>query len=186
MYIPVTNDGQPFYSQGFVVRLYKSDGSNWVANFQLGLGGHSGVYELQEKSKFVIFAGGNCYIMTPDSTKPLDRFGVAFQQVFISNQKELIVIDLTDITVIEPNGQHWDSERISWDGFKDLKLSESTISGLSFDPMDRKNEWIPFTFNIQTREITGGSYRRYEFTPIGKNVERVKRKDETPWWKFWN
>ena len=36
MYVPVSEDGEPFYSEGFVVRFYKSDGSEWVANFKPG------------------------------------------------------------------------------------------------------------------------------------------------------
>lgn len=190
MYIPVTDDGLPFHSEGFVVRFFKSDKSVWVANFQPGLGGHSGVYELQELNKFAVFARGTCYMMTTDNTRPLETFGGSFQQVLIGDQKQLIAIDQTDITIIEPTGHHWNSERISWDSFKDIKLTGGIVSGLSFDPMDRENEWIPFTFNIATKEITGGSFGRYEFIPVGPNVQKVERRDKKekskPWWKFWN
>ena len=30
MYVPVTGNGEPFYSEGVAVRFYKTDGSNWV------------------------------------------------------------------------------------------------------------------------------------------------------------
>ena len=36
MYIPVTENDEAFYSEGFPVRFYKSDGTNWVANFKPG------------------------------------------------------------------------------------------------------------------------------------------------------
>jgi hypothetical protein len=187
MYVPVTTDGQPFYSEGFVVRFFKSDGSDWVANFQPGFGGHSGVYDLAEPNKFAVFAKGTCYIMTTEDSKPLETLGGSFQQVLINKTRQLILIDVTDISVIEPTGQHWNSERISWDGFKDIKLIENVISGLSFDPMDRENEWISFTFDILTKEINGGSFRRYKFSPVGPNVKKIERKDkeDKPWWKFW-
>jgi hypothetical protein len=188
MYVPVSDDGRQFYSQGFVVRFFKSDGSDWVANFELGLGGLSGVYELSDKpDTFVVFANGTCYFMTPDNTKPIKTINSGFQQLLFSDRHQLILLDSIDVTVIETDGQHWNSERISFDGFKDIKLDGNILSGLSFDPMDRNNEWIKFTFNITTKEITGGSYRRYEFTPVGENVSSMKLKNEIdkPWWKIW-
>jgi hypothetical protein len=45
IYISISQDGIPFYSEGFVVRFYKSDGTNWVANFKPGWTNSSGVYE---------------------------------------------------------------------------------------------------------------------------------------------
>jgi hypothetical protein len=158
MYIPVPKDGEPFYSQGFVVRFYKSDGSEWIANFAGGLDGVSDVYQLQEENKFAVFANGKCYIMSSEHTKPLDCFGIQFDTVFISNHHQLLAVDLTSLTVIEPNGEHWDSDRISWDGFKDLTLCEDILSGFSYDPMNAKKPWVPFTFNLKTRLVTGGSY----------------------------
>lgn len=177
MYVPVSNDDKEFYSQGFVVRFFKSDGSDWVANFELGLGGLSGVYDLPDKpNTFVVFANGTCYFMTPENTKPIKTIKGGFQQLFFSDSHQIILLDFIDVTIIETDGQHWNSERISWDGFKDIKLIGDNLSGLSYDPMDKSNEWIVFVFNIKTKQITGGSYRRYEFTPVSENVESIKRK----------
>lgn len=187
MYIPVSVSRKEFYSQGFVVRFFKSDGSDWVANFELGLGGLSGVYELPDKPDvLVVFADGTCYFMTPDSTRPIETINGGFQQLIISDKAQLVLIDYTDFTVIQPDGEHWSSERISFDGFKDVKLIGNLVSGLAFDPMDRNNEWTEFTLNIETKEITGGSYRRYDFTPINDNIESVKPKSKTKrsWWKI--
>ena len=190
MYVPVSDNGRQFYSQGFVVRFFKSDGNDWVANFELGLGGLSGVYDLPDKQDTVaVFANGTCYFMTPDNTTPIKTINGGFQQLLISDKQQLVLLDFIDVTVIEPDGQHWNSERISWDGFKDIKLVGDIISGLSYDPMDRNKEWIEFAFNLTTKEITDGSYRRYEFTPVGENVSSVNRKPVTKidkqWWKFW-
>jgi hypothetical protein len=168
MYVPVSHNGELFSYEGYVVRFYRSDGSEWVANFKGGLDGLTGVYELQDKNKFAVFASGECYIMNPDSTKPLDIFGVQFQEVHVTQQHQILAIDLTSITIIEPTGEHWFSERISWDGFKDLNFNEDFVTGLSYDPMNQINPWVAFTLNFKTKEITGGSYRRYEFKPKSK------------------
>lgn len=36
MYVPVTANGELFYSEGFPIRFYKPDHTEWVANFQPG------------------------------------------------------------------------------------------------------------------------------------------------------
>jgi hypothetical protein len=37
MYVPVTENGKPYYSEGFPVRFFKKDGSEWGANFEPGM-----------------------------------------------------------------------------------------------------------------------------------------------------
>ena len=36
MYIPISETGEPFYSEGVAVRFYKKDGTAWVGNFATG------------------------------------------------------------------------------------------------------------------------------------------------------
>ena len=174
MYIPVSADGKPFYSQGFVVKFIKSDGSEWVANFKPGIGQYSGVHPLNDT--YAIFSSGTCYIMNPDITKPINIFDSDYYQVINSSKHQIIAIDTVYVTIIEPDGQRWQSERISWDGFKEIKLKDYILSGLSYDPTNNENEWVPFSLNIKTKEIYGGSYRQYEF------IQGIREK---PWWKFW-
>lgn len=187
MYVPVTGDDEPYYSQGFTVRFYKDDKSDWVANFKPGWTGLNAVYELDNQQNVLVIAGGTCYIMNPNDSKPIEVFGVGYETVIKTLDGRLILQDLTYITVIEPNGEYWNTERISWDGLKDLKLEGNLITGLSFDPMDDKEEWVKFVLDLETRKVTGGSYRQYEFKPVGQNVESVHRKQglKKPWWKIW-
>ena len=49
MYVPVTDTDEPFYSQGYPVRFYKSDGTTWVANFKPGWTGLNAVYDFNEQ-----------------------------------------------------------------------------------------------------------------------------------------
>lgn len=187
MYVPVTGDDEPYYSQGFTVRFYKDDKSDWVANFKPGWTGLNAVYELDNQQNVLVIAGGTCYIMNPNDSKPTEVFGVGYETVIKTLDGRLILQDLTYITVVEPNGEHWNTERISWDGLKDLKLEGNLITGLSFDPMYDKEEWVKFVVDLEKRKVTGGSYRQYEFKPVGQNVESVHRKQglKKPWWKIW-
>ena len=112
---------------------------------------------------------------------------VRYETVIKTDDGRLILQDVTDITIIESNGEHWDTERISWDGLKDLKFEDNLVIGLSFDPMYDKEEWIKFVVDLETRKVTGGSYRQYEFKTVGQNIESAHRKQELKktWWKIW-
>jgi hypothetical protein len=183
MYIPVTSNGEPFYSEGFAVRFYKKDGTEWVANFKPGWTGLNAIYEFEGQLSILVIAGGTCYLMNPDEQTPKSTFGDWYETVIKTLDGKLILQGLTDLTIIEPNGEHWNTERISWDGIKDLKLEGNLVSGLSFDPLNDKDKWVEFVVDLEKRNIKGGSYRQYEFEPVGPNVESVHRKKK--WWKIW-
>ena len=172
MYIPVTENEEAFYSEGFAVRFYKLDGTNWVANFKPGWTDLKIIYELKDTSNLLIIACGTCYLMNPEETKPISVFGVGYSTVFKTEDGRLVLQDQTDLTIVETNGNHWDTERISWDGLKDLKLENNIVTGLAYDPMNDADEWVNFTFDINVKTLTGGSYKIYE--TINK-----------PWWKVW-
>lgn len=172
MYIPISQDDIPFYSEGFVVRFYKSDGTTWVANFKSGLTNFSAVYDFPEFKRTVIFAFGQCYIMADDEQKPVKAFGVGFTNIFQANNNLLIGVDQTDFTVVEVSSDTvWHSERTSWDGFKDISFSGDYVTGLAYEPTGDGGEWRPFSFNYRTKEILGGAYHQQD---SGK-----------PWWKIW-
>lgn len=180
MYVPVAQVEQPFinpHSEGFVVRFFDSLSESWVANFNVGDTTFNAVFDFPQTDLCIVIAGGNGYVMKPNQTKPISTFGGAIKSAILTNQQEVIGADDTDLTIIDSNGQLWISERISWDGIKDLRIDRRVITGSSYDPMEDNNEWIDFTLNLDTKQLTGGSYRRYynaDGTPIKKE----------PWWRF--
>ncbi|WP_344973338.1 hypothetical protein [Compostibacter hankyongensis] len=171
MHISITDNEQPFYSEGFPVRLYKTDGTNWVANFKPGWTDLRKVIELENTQNLLVISGGTCYLMNPNHTQPILAFGTDYNNIFEASNNRLVLQDLTGLTIIEPDGAHWDTERISWDGLKDLKVESNIVSGLAFDPIHDDDEWAPFSYNLDTRTWTGGSYNNYAHTK--------------PWWKLW-
>lgn len=171
MYVPVTDNGEPFYSEGFTVRLYTADGTEWVANFQPGWTDLKEIIEFEKTQNLLVVACGTCYLMNPDDTKPLVVFGVGYSDIFKASNDRLVMQDQTHLTIIEPDGSHWHTERISWDGFKEIKIENSIITGLSYDPMHDADEWVHFSYDIDTKVLIGGSYHRYD--------------NKKPWWKLW-
>ncbi|GAB3634729.1 hypothetical protein GCM10027422_03190 [Hymenobacter arcticus] len=176
MYIPVTESGEEFYSQGFAVRFYKADGTNWVANFQPGWTSFSDIQKLENSANVVVVAGGTCYLMNPEETRPITVFRGDVAGIFRLADGRFVLQNSIDLTIVEPNGAYWHSARISWDSLKDLTLSGTMLAGFSFDPINEE-QLVAFTYNIDTKELTGGSYHLYE---MGQSVEKPKS-----WWKFW-
>jgi hypothetical protein len=160
MYIPVSEDDEQFYSEGFVVRFYKSDGSDWVANFKTGWSNLNFVFDYPEIDRIIVIAKGQGYIMDPNQEKPIETFGLGIKSALVTKENEIVLVDDISIEIMTEKGIVWQSERISWDGIKDTELNGNILSGLSYDPTNSFNEWIPFTVDLTTKEIIGGSYRQ--------------------------
>lgn len=171
MYIPVTESGEPYYSEGFPVRFYKSDGTEWVANFQPGWTDFKEIVQLEETTNLLVIALGTCYLMNVDETKPIKVFGIGFSKVLRTEKSQYILQDQTDLTIVEPNGEHWNSERISWDGIKEIEYENGIVKGLSYDPMYDADEWVEFSYDLENKTLTGGSYHIWD--------------NKKPWWKIW-
>lgn len=171
MYVPITKDGRPFYSEGVAVRFYRSDGSDWTANFKPGGTNFTRVIELESTSNLIVIASGAGYIIDPNDTTPVSVLGAGYCDVFRANNNRVVLHDHTDLTIIEPDGSYWRTERISWDGLADIRIEGSVVSGLAYYPTHESEEWVEFTVDLDTRTLTGGSWLR---TDSGK-----------PWWKIW-
>jgi hypothetical protein len=171
MYVSVTDNNQPYFSQGFAVRFNKHDGSTWVANFKPGWTAFNEVIELAEPNILVI-AGGTSYLMDPDKEYPIDVFGVGYKKVFHASDGRIVLPDESNITVVEDNGAHWCSEMISYGGLEEINLEDNIISGLFYYPTAEKEEWLPFTYNIDSKTLVS-NYSGDDIKPLKK------------WWKFW-
>lgn len=187
IYIPVSDNDEPFYTEGFPVRFYKSDGTNWVANFRPGWTGLNKVFDFREHNKTIVIAGGLGYLMTVENEKPLSTFGITINEIFQTENGSLVCVDEISIFILDNStGEFWRSERISWDGFQSLELNEGIISGQSYDPTNSKKTWADFSLNIKTKELTGGSYR--ESIKNNPDIPKVILENENeikPWWKVW-
>ena len=190
MYIPISESGEQFASEGFVVRFFKDDGTEWVANFATGWGIDK-VFEYPEENIIVVFASGIGYVMNPNKEKPLKIIGSMNKKVFQNNSEELICIDDIGIQIFNPKtAEIWTSERISWDGFKELIFENGIIKGQSYDPTNSIQEWSEFSFNVKSKEIKGGSFRemlnRNPHLEMKNRIEvQTKTSDKQPWWKVW-
>jgi hypothetical protein len=187
MYIPVTINDEPFYSEGFVVKFFKSNDEEWVANFQPGWTNYDKIFDFPEHNVVVVIAGGQGYIMNPDEQKPKMTFGITITDVIQHENGSLICSDDINILIMDnKTGEFWQSDRISWDGIRNLKISNNILHGQAYDPTNAEIPWSEFTLNLETKQIIGGTFREFvsrnkmSSTSVIKKFE--KKKD---WWKFW-
>lgn len=190
MYVSVSDSEEKNYSEGFVIRFFKSDNTSWVANFALGWNNFSKVFDFPEYNTVVVIAGGQGYVMTPDEEKPKFTFGMTILEVLQTENNSLIFSDDLGILFFDnSNGDFWISERISWDGLVELSVCDNILKGKSYDPLDsEKDSWVDFSVNLITKEIQGGSYRIFlKQNPHFETGENgiLKEESKKSWWKFW-
>ena len=130
------------------------------------------MYSFDGYHGILVIAGGTCYYMNPNDFKPIAIFGGGYEIVLNSSDGRLIILDSVGITVFEPTGNFWHSVRISFDGFKELEYSDKVVTGLSYFPMFDAEKWDRFSYNIDTKVLTGGSWN-------------MTSNNKKYWWKFW-
>lgn len=184
MYVPVSKNNENYYSEGFAVRFYTAENTNWVGNFEPGWTGLNAVYEFDSDPYVLVIAGGICYLMNPDFKQPISIFGAGYETVLKTLDGRLILQDSILLTIFETNGTYWHTERISWDGIAELKSEGNLISGLSFDPMNENEEWVGFVVDLEKRTVKGGSYRQYELKQPVQSLHQ-EYNIKKPWWKIW-
>ncbi len=162
MYIPVSEDGKPFYHEGFVVRFLPDRNEPWVANFRSGLSSYYGTFEFADQPRVLVIAGGLAYLMDPERNVPVFVFGGQIEGVLSGEGEVLVFDDQIRIQLLyQQSGMLWESSRISWDGFRNLQVSGHSIMGESWSPYPIGNgsdEWSPFELDMVNRTLVGGSY----------------------------
>ncbi len=174
MYVAISENDELFYSEGFVVRFTKSDGTNWVANFKNGSSNFSTIFELPYVNKIVVIANGLGYIICPNQQKAITTFGSGITELLQADDGRFVAADNTNLVIINNDALVWVSKRISYDGIKELKVNGNIVSGYFYEPTSDDDEWIKFNFNIDTK-IIEIEHDNYNDRPNKKN----------PFWKFW-
>ncbi len=183
MYISVTDSGEPYYSEGFAVRFLKDDGTDWVANFKTGSGRLNTVAELYGSNNLLIVANGKCYIMNTNETNPIFTFGYGFNELLFIPQIGILLYSENEIEILYNDGTIANN-RIYFDGIKDVVVENDIVKGIT---CDEAGKWIPFEYNISTKELTtiGGMWEYLESNGIAYDTKQHKNNKEKPWWKFW-
>ncbi len=145
--ITTIND-QPAFSEGYVVKFFRQDGSYWIANFKRGMSSFNGVYEYP--NQILVFAGGEVYVMDPNQKEPLERFGYGYE-VLETEDGSLACLDFGTALVIQPNGDKWEIRTHAFDGFSKMQYKDGKVEGVGWNIYDEKDS--PFTLDLRAREF---------------------------------
>jgi len=144
------------HREGLVVEFAPNSGGTWVGNFQRGMTRFDHVTHEPGTERFVIIAGGNAYVVDPETHRCERTFGAQIEQVWVLEDGSLVVSNGLWLEALGESGLTWRSRRISWDGFRSLQMHAGRITGEAWNPVD--DEWTPFSVFLATGEVEGGSY----------------------------
>lgn len=152
---------------GLRLKIKPYNSEEWIGIFasDFGIGvGKTAVCSCPEIDSLCVVSDGTAYLgkaSDPKSFKQINKLPVIdiFQDI---ENKFISFVDYFGISVYGTNDEQWSSPRISWDGFKDLTLTNGIISGLSRDPSNKNREWVFFSLDLKKRKLDDGSYPKYE------------------------
>jgi hypothetical protein len=126
------------HREGLVVRFEPETGSPWVGNF--------------------VIAGGQGYIVHPENRQSTHLFGGAVMQTYRVVQPDLLVVGHQGIAfeAIGREGRVWHTPRLSWDGFRTVRIENGRIMGEAWNPIG--GLWHEFEVDVATGRSSGGSY----------------------------
>jgi hypothetical protein len=154
-----SSTGRGKHQEGFVVRFFTASGEEWVGNFISGLDGISGVFPHPNGHHLIVFSAGQGYVVDPETRQCVHTFsGQALDVIPIPQLEAFVVGNGLWFEAIDRNGLWWRSRRISWDGMRNIKVADVSLSGEAYDPLSGTEEWRPFTLDLTTGEAKGGSY----------------------------
>lgn len=136
---------------------FKGDDFCWVGNFRPGLDGIELAAIHPNKRDAVVVAGGDLW-----TVDPIKRTGSlilhAINAAFSVRDPDGWLFSRQGLAIARfgPDGLCWHTRRLSWDGFDDLKLVGSELTGLACDPIG--DTWVPFRVDIRTGRSQGGSW----------------------------
>ncbi len=155
--VPFPADWGRCAREGFVVEFLTDTGESWVGNFRPGLGGVDDVRPHPNGRDVLVTAAGSVWIVDRNRRECAEDAG-AIDAIWPVSDPDGIVMSRQGLALIRlgAEGRLWHTRRISWDGFKDVQISWSEISGLAWAPWTP--EWTRFTVDLRTGRVQGGSY----------------------------
>jgi hypothetical protein len=143
--------------EGTVVSFQRRDGSTWVGNFQGGLGTETAVREHPDSKRVLVIANGALYEVDPERAEPIAESDCCVTEIWPipSTNTILLARDHIALMLWTAHGRAWDTGRLSWDGFRNVRIAGDRVEGEAWSaPGD---SWSPFRVDLRTGEFSGGA-----------------------------
>lgn len=164
--ISFTHLGPRDHREGLVVRFFPAHGDSWVGNFVGAAGGPAcdRVIAHPNKRDVIIVAKGEGCIIDPGTRKIRKQFAERVWDVLSVPALDLVVLQgLADFQATKTDDSGWRSNRISWDGFRNVKVHGTEVQGEALSPPDA---WTPFCLNLLTGHCANGPYEKEMSTAV--------------------
>jgi hypothetical protein len=145
------------HTEGLAVQFYPDRGDPWIGNFQRGGLRFDGVYKHPNGEDALIIAGGEGYIVNPESRDRVSSLNGWIQSLHVLAGGELLILSLQDLLfeALDLEGCLWRTRRLSYDGFRNVVVTEREIVGEGWSYFD--DGWHRFNVDIQTGRSEGGA-----------------------------
>lgn len=137
-----------------------SGGNLWVGNFEeIWRGLPSSVHADLGPRFTLVVAGGAGYIIDAVDRRLVQELAIDIQHVWFQQDLEAFII--SNGLWFEAFGREarlWRSPRLSWDGIRNVERLGLTATGEAYDPTSRDGDWVPFSLDLASGDVRGGSY----------------------------
>lgn len=147
------------HREGVVVRFFPTQGDSWVGNFVGGARGPAcnRVVAHPNKRDVIVVAQGEGCIIDPDTRKIRKQFASVWN-IFSVPALDLVVLQgLVDFQAIKADDSGWCSNRISWDGFRNIEIRGTELLGEALSISDKE---VPFRLDLLTGRCANSIYEK--------------------------
>lgn len=143
-------------SEGLVVEFAGAGGTKWIGNFRPGIGGLDAVRLHPNGTLVLVASAGALWCVDPDS-RSAEEVAPAVFEIWELESGDLILDDQgLSLVRLGRAGVAWHTRRISFDGFRRIKIKAEHLDGESWSPIE--NCWLSFSVDLLTGRVAGGSY----------------------------
>jgi hypothetical protein len=153
--------GEIEFREALVVRFYPAKSNPWIGNFLGGMTNCSTVLDHPNETDVIVVASGDACAVDLEGRTTRDRIarGDVTAVIPLPSLDLVIFQRLVDFTAVRTDGSGWTSPRISWDGFRNIKVHETVLSGEAWTP-SLGDIWEPFTLDLLTGHCADGIYEK--------------------------
>lgn len=152
-----SHTGHGKHSEGFVVEFFPGEDDSWIGNFHRGLSNCDQVLRHSNRDHLIVVSGGTAYVVDPKNQAVVETFGADIEYCAeVEDPNTVIFGNGLWFEFILNNGTRTRTNRISWDGMRNIVIDGARLQGDSYDPM--QDTWKAFEVDILEGDVEGGSY----------------------------
>jgi protein-tyrosine phosphatase len=118
----------------------------------------TGIFTCPNPDELCAVAGGYAYVI--DTLRPEQSTHIALKPVTevrpLPDNNLILFIGFHTIVAWGPQGQEWESARLSWEGIRTTEVKENTLHGTGWNLLTDKE--VPFTLDLLTGTHQGGGF----------------------------